>query len=140
MKAFLITFVALYVIMSGQVFMKYREKRKICSFTNCTFSMVSLIIIYFSFWFLKNTFIEKTRYVADFDKSCEDIGYTLRDTSIFQEADQINARAAKLLCSQACPCTLKGTGTRRLNDDEDIEALNKEVAIFEGTYIPPDSE
>ena len=114
MKVFIGTYVILYVVMSCQVFSKYREKRKICSFTNCTFSTVSLLIIYFSFWFLKTTYSDKTRYETDFNQSCDDIAYNLDNTSVFQEADQINDRAGKLLCSQACPCTLKRARIRQL--------------------------
>ena len=108
MKFFVILFIILYLIMSAQVFMKYREKRKICSLTNCIFSSCSLLMLYFCFWIGENIREDKVKYFKDFNKTCFAIENTLDNTSVFQEADQIVSRASSLICSTACPCMFKG--------------------------------
>ena len=82
MKFFVLLFIVLYVIMSIQVFMKYREKRKICSLTNCIFSSCSLLMIYFCFWVMRNIGEDKVRFSRDFDKTCTAIESTLDNTSV----------------------------------------------------------
>jgi len=83
----LVLFSVLYIVMSGQVFCRYRTKRKICSFTNCIFSSVSILIIVFSVWILRIVFTDRRKYTIDFEQRCEDIQQILDNTSAFQEAD-----------------------------------------------------
>ena len=82
-KFFVALFAVLYVMMSIQVLMKYREKRKICSLTNCIFSSCSLIMLYFCFWVGNNLSEDKVRYWRDFNKTCQAIESTLDNTSVF---------------------------------------------------------
>ena len=117
----LLAFVGIYLVLSCQVFMKYRIKGKVCTFTNCTFVSVSALIIYFSIWILGTVYSDRDRYVADFSQSCADIQFSLDNTSVFQEADQVTQRAADLLCSQTCPCTLKVAGLYRTLQTAPIE-------------------
>ena len=137
---FIIGFAIIYFVASLTILIRFYWKRRLCRMDNCSFYIFTLGV--FALSLIGSQYIDKAAiaHTEDFQPSCAELALkeSISPNSFLAEVNTIYKSASDLMCSQSCPCALRGgvDDGRVLQTEKKLQSQRRQLKTFKDANGP----